>query len=68
VLGVVIAVGIVALLAAGFWWTRGRGGPPGGTDDPAIEAREQLLHGATPMGDHVDPLPIEHEDREHQIE
>jgi hypothetical protein len=39
VLDVIIAVAIVALLIAGFWLTRGRGGIPGGVGDPA---REQL--------------------------
>jgi hypothetical protein len=68
VLGVGIAVGIVVLLAVGFWWTRGYGGPPGAADDPAIADQTALLGRTTPLGEHVDPLPPEHEDREHQIE
>lgn len=30
-----IAGAVVLLLIAGFWWTRGAGGLPGGVDDPA---------------------------------
>jgi len=36
---IVVAIAIVVALAAGFWWTRGGGGVPGGIDDPA---RQQL--------------------------
>jgi len=33
--GAIIAGAVVVLLIVGFWWTRGAGGLPGGTDDPA---------------------------------
>jgi hypothetical protein len=63
-----IAIGIVVLLAVGFWWTRGYGGPAGAPDDPAIEEQDRRMRGSTRMGEPFDPLATEHEDREHQVE
>ncbi len=63
-----IAVAVVVVLAVGFWWTRGYGGPPGAPDDPAIRAQTELFSHTSPLGEHVDPLPTEREDREHQVE
>jgi hypothetical protein len=60
VLEAIIAGAVVLVLIAGFWWTRGYGGIPGGTDDPAREARAKAwLPGA---------LEEEPEDREHEVE
>jgi hypothetical protein len=61
VLDAAIAVGIVVLLGAGFWWTRGTGGMLGGMNDPAQEALD-----SEPV-DRLTPPP-EREDREHQVE
>jgi hypothetical protein len=51
VLDVIIAGGVAVLLVAGFWWTRGAGGVPGGIGDPA---REELRH-FTELGDPMPP-------------
>jgi FtsZ-interacting cell division protein ZipA len=63
-LDTIIAVAIVALLIVGFWWTRGAGGIPGATDDPA----RQALRRVNELGDPVHPPGEEHEDREQEIE
>jgi hypothetical protein len=56
-----IAVGVVVLLGAGFWWTRGVGGMPGGSNDPAEQALDrEAVDRLTP--------PPEREDREQQVE
>jgi hypothetical protein len=47
----IIVGGIIVLLAAGFWWTRGAGGIPGGVDDPA----RQELQRFTELGDPMPP-------------
>ncbi len=62
-LEVIIVAAIVLVLAAGFWWTRGAGGIPGGIDDPAFQ---QLRH-LDKVGDPIE-LPREREDREHEVE
>jgi hypothetical protein len=63
-LDVVIPVAIVVLLGAGFWWTRGAGGIPGGSDDPAREDLRRFSELGDPM-----PAPgVEQPDREHEIE
>lgn len=46
----IVAGAIIALLIAGFWWTRGAGGMPGGVEDPA----RQELQRFTELGD---PMP-----------
>jgi hypothetical protein len=51
VLDIIIAVAVAVLLAAGFWWTRGAGGLPGGIDDPA---RQEFMK-YTPTGRRYDP-------------
>jgi len=51
----IIAGAVVVLLVAGFWWTRGYGGIPGGVDDPA----RQNLARYDEIGD---PLPPAGED------
>jgi hypothetical protein len=56
VLDAIIAGGIVLLLIAGFWWTRGRGGVPGGSDDPA---RQQLSR-YNELGDRMLALKTAH--------
>ncbi len=58
----IIAGGIVVLLIVGFWWTRGAGGVPGGTDDPA---REELRH-YNELGDRVHD-PGEREARDDEV-
>jgi hypothetical protein len=63
-LDVVIPVAIVVLLGAGFWWTRGAGGVPGGTDDPAREEARRF----TELGDPMGAPGVEQPDREHEIE
>lgn len=60
----VIATAIVALLIVGFWWTRGAGGIPGGTDDPA---REELRR-FTELGDPMPPPAEADEGRDREIE
>lgn len=63
-LDVVVPVAIVVLIGVGFWWTRGAGGVPGGTDDPAREELRRFSELADPM-----PTPgVEQPDREHEIE
>jgi hypothetical protein len=47
----IVAIALVVLLIAGFWWTRGYGGVPGGVDDPA---RQELLR-HTELGDIAPP-------------
>ncbi|HWX98253.1 MAG TPA: hypothetical protein VNZ01_15525 [Solirubrobacteraceae bacterium] len=37
-LEVIILCVVVLLIIAGFWWTRGAGGMPGATADPARES------------------------------
>jgi hypothetical protein len=65
VLDAIIAGAIVVLLIAGFWWTRGRGGMPGGIGDPA---REQLSKYSA-LGERLPEAGAEErEDREHQVE
>ena len=53
----IIAGAVVVLLIAGFWWTRGAGGMPGGRDDPA----RQALRKYDELGDR---LPEPGEDRD----
>jgi hypothetical protein len=64
-LDIIIPIVIVSLLIAGFWWTRGAGGLPGGADDPALE---QVRGRFDELGDPMPPVGEEHEDREHEIE
>ncbi len=63
-LEVVVVVAIVVLVIAGFWWTRGYGGMPGGIDDPVATERT----GFTQLGDPMPGVGEEHEDREHEVE
>jgi hypothetical protein len=44
-LDIVIAGAVVVLLVAGFWWTRGGRGLPGGLDDPAGQAATKFKLG-----------------------
>jgi hypothetical protein len=65
VLEIIIAGAVVVLLIAGFWWTRGAGGVPGGVDDPA----HQELTKYTPLGDRLPEAGAEGpDDRAHQVE
>jgi hypothetical protein len=61
---VIVPIAVVLLLALGFWWTRGAGGIPGGTNNPA---REELRR-FTELGDPAPRAGAEPEDREHQVE
>jgi hypothetical protein len=53
----IIIIVLVLVVIAGFWWTRGYGGPAGDADDPSQKALLDLT-----------ALPPEHEDREHEVE
>jgi hypothetical protein len=66
VLEAIIGLTVIALLlAAGFWFTRGRGGVPGGIGDPAHE--ELAKYSA--LGERLpEPGTDEPEDRERQVE
>jgi hypothetical protein len=65
VLEAILGIGVVLpLLALGFWLTRGAGGVPGGTDDPAMhEVRKYTV-----LGDRVPDPAAQGEDREHEVE
>ncbi len=72
----IIGLGVIGvLLLAGFWWTRGGGGMPGGLDDPAsnvqigLTARGRLW----PEDDRPDqpagePAPVEADEQAWQHE
>jgi len=60
----IIAGAIVLLLIAGFWFTRGRGGMPGGIDDPAIEQLAKY----SALGERLPEPGAEPEDRGHEVE
>lgn len=64
-LDTVVAIAIVVLLVVGFYLTRGGGGVPGGTDDPAFE---EVRRRFSQFGEPAPRLGEEHEDREHQVE
>jgi hypothetical protein len=66
VLEAIIGLSVIALLLiAGFWWTRGRGGVPGGIGDPA---REELAKYSA-RGERLPEAGAdEPEDRERQVE
>jgi hypothetical protein len=61
----IIAIAIVVVLIVGFWWTRGAGGIPGGSDDPA---REEVRRRFGPMGSPAPRVGEDGEDREHEVE
>jgi hypothetical protein len=63
-----IGLGVIALLlVAGFWWTRGGRGVPGGLDDPAAESRSRIMPSGLLMGEQNEesdgplgqPAPVE---------
>jgi hypothetical protein len=60
----IIAGAVVLLLIAGFWFTRGRGGVPGGIGDPA---REQLSKYSA-LGERLPEPGGEPLDPEHEVE
>jgi hypothetical protein len=65
VLEAIIGIGVGALvLILGFWWTRGGGGLPGGTDDPA----RQELRKYDALGNRLPDTAPGPQDREHEIE
>jgi hypothetical protein len=64
VLEAVIGGAVVLLIIVGFWWTRGSGGLPGGTDDPA---REELRK-YNELGDRVPTAGEVAKRREREIE
>ena len=64
-LEILVAVVIVLLFLAGFYFTRGSGGIPGGVNDPATRFRDQY----TGLGDRLPEPGVDPEvDREHQVE
>jgi hypothetical protein len=60
----IVAGAIVLLLIAGFWFTRGRGGMPGGIDDPALEQLAKY----PALGEQLPEPGAEPEDRGHEVE
>jgi hypothetical protein len=63
-LDAIIVGAVVVSMAAGFWWTRGSGGIPGGLDDPARTELQKY----TPLGDRLPDLGEETMGHEHEIE
>ncbi len=57
----ILGLALLALVIVGFWWTRGAGGLPGGTDDPA---RREVRQRFNELGDVMPPDGQLPEDRE----